>query len=219
MLKGMKLSILGDSISTYKGVSDDSSANSTIKYNPYYYSDPFPINKAYWRLVADHFGLTLCVNNSWSGGNLSGRDDIDSGVNRANNLSRDDGTDPDIVIVFMGINDLGRMVDVEVFSCDYEYALKTIKLHYPSARVCCVNLPDRDVVIKKRTEAFNRKIASAVDALGDYFFVADLFGSCLNNDCYYMNTLDGLHPDEDGMRMIAEVVIQAISQNCICDQD
>ena len=27
---------------------------------------------------------------------------------------------------------------------------------------------------------------------------------------YYMNTLDGLHPDEDGMRIIAEVVIEAI---------
>lgn len=28
-----------------------------------------------------------------------------------------------------------------------------------------------------------------------------------------MNTLDGLHPDEDGMRMIAEVIINAIEQN------
>jgi len=80
--------------------------------------------------------------------------------------------------------------------------------------VCCVNLPDRDVLMKKQTEAFNDRIASAVKAAGEMFFVADLFHSRLNNDCYYMNTLDGLHPDEDGMRMIAEVVESSIKQNC-----
>jgi len=214
MLKNKKLSILGDSISTYKGVSDDSSANSTLIYNPYYYRDPLPLNKTYWRLVMEQFGLTLCVNNSWSGGSLSGRDNPDSGVNRANNLARDDGATPDVVIVFMGVNDLGRRIDISVFSADYEHTLMTIKHRYPTAIVCCVNLPDRDIVMKKQTELFNAAIDDAVKAAGANFFVADLFHSRLNNDCYYMNTLDGLHPDEDGMRIIAEVIIDAIKQNC-----
>ncbi len=214
MFKGKKLSILGDSISTYKGVSDDASANSTLLYNPYYYRDPLPLEKTYWKLVMTSLGLTLCVNNSWSGGNLSGRDNPDSGVNRANNLSRNDGTEPDIVIVFMGINDLGRRVDIDVFASDYERTLMIIREHYPEAMVCCVNLPDRDIMLKKQTEAYNDRIASAAKAAGTRFFVANLFHSRLNNDCYYMNTLDGLHPDEDGMRMIAEVVIDAIKQTC-----
>ena len=215
MLTNKKLSILGDSISTYKGVSDDASANSTLIYNPYYYLDPLPLKKTYWRLVMEQFGLTLCVNNSWSGGNLSGRDNPDSGVNRANNLSRDDGTDPDIIIVFMGINDLGRRVNIDVFFSDYEKTLIIIRERYPEAIVCCVNLPDRDIVMKKQTELFNAAIDAAVKTAGDKFFVADLFHSRLNNDCYYMNTLDGLHPDEDGMKMIAETIIDAIKQNCI----
>lgn len=162
----------------------------------------------------EQFGLTLCVNNSWSGGNLSGRDNANSGVNRANNLARDDGTVPDIVIVFMGINDLGRKVEVSVFSADYDCTLMTIKERYPNTIVCCVNLPNRDIVMKKQTELFNGAIDAAVKAAGANFFVADLFYSRLNNDCYYMNTLDGLHPNEDGMRMIAEVIINAIGQNC-----
>ena len=91
MFKYKKLSILGDSISTYKGVSDDASANLTLLHNPY----------------------------SWSGGNLSGKYNPDSSVNRANNLSRDDG---------------------------------------------CVNLPDQDIIMKKQTESFNDRIASAVRA-------------------------------------------------------
>ena len=214
MLKKKYLSILGDSISTYKGVSNDASVNSTLIYNPYYYREPMPSEKTYWHIVIDRFGLTLCVNNSWSGGNLSGRDNPDSGVNRAEHLSRDDGISPDIIIVFMGINDLGRRVDKEVFARDYLKTLMTVKERHPNARVCCVNIPDRDVAVKERTEIFNSAIEDAVASAGENFFIADLFHSRLNNDCYYMNTLDGLHPDEDGMRMIADIVTEAIEKHC-----
>ena len=205
-----KLSILGDSISSYDGVSNDAFANATIGVNPYFYRDPFPVEKTYWKLIMKKFNLELCVNNSWSGGNLSGRVNPNSGVNRSNNLSRDDGIQPDLIIFFMGINDLGRKVDISIFATDYEHTLMTIKEKYSNAFVCCVNLPDRDIVMKKQTELFNAAIDNAVEAAGDNFFVADLFHSRLNNDYYYMNTLDGLHPDEDGMRIIAEVVIEAI---------
>lgn len=91
MLKGKKLSILGDSISTYQGVSNDERTNSTIAANPYFYRDPFPLDKTYWKIIMDNLNMTLCVNNSWSGGNLSGIDDPTSGVNRAAELSRDNG--------------------------------------------------------------------------------------------------------------------------------
>ena len=213
MLTDKKLSILGDSVSTYKGVSNDASANATLICNPCYYRGAMPLEKTYWHLVMQHFGLALCVNNSWSGGNLSGRDNADSGVNRANQLSRDDGTTPDIIIVFMGLNDLGRKVSINTFSADYEATLLTIKQNHPNAPVCCINLPDRDVVLKQRAEEFNTAIENAVKTAGDNFFIADLFHSQLNNDRYYINTLDGLHPDEDGMRMIADVVINAINQH------
>ena len=215
MFIGKKLSILGDSISTYLGVSNDGSANSTLIYNPCYYKEPFPVDKTYWKRLIDELGFTLCVNNSWSGGNLSDRENPDSGVNRAANLSRDDGTAPDFIIVFMGTNDLGRRVELSVFSEDYKRTLRTIQTIYPSAKVCCVNIPDRDIFLKERAELFNSAIDAAVKALGGNFFVADLFRSRLNNDFYYMNTLDGLHPDEDGMRIIAEIISESIKVHCI----
>lgn len=215
MLRGKTLSILGDSVSTYRGVSNNERSNSTIAYNKCFYSEPFPLEKTYWKIVSDTLGLELCVNNSWSGGNLSGRYDEDSGVNRAYNLSRDDGTDPDIIIVFMGLNDLGRGIDQELFASDYCETLRIIKEKYPDAAVCCINLPDRDIRIKNRTEIFNSIIENAVEQSGENFFIADLFRSRLNNDFYYDNTLDGLHPDEDGMRIISEIVIDAIRRH-IC---
>lgn len=213
MLKGKRISILGDSISTYKDVSNNPSANPQTAANPYFYYAPFPKEKTYWMLLISSLELILCVNNSFSGGNLSGTDDSTSGVSRAKHLSALNGEMPDIIIVFMGINDLGRGVDVSVFGEDYEKTLAIIKNNYPDASVCCVNLPDRDIMLKKRAEAFNEAIGMAVSKAGSNFFIADLFGSRMNNDAYYMNTVDGLHPDEDGMKIIAEVVEQAIRDN------
>ncbi|MBO5269748.1 MAG: SGNH/GDSL hydrolase family protein [Clostridia bacterium] len=209
---GKRLSILGDSISTYRGVSDDASANVTLYGYPYYYRPPFSLSKTYWKRVMDQFGLVLCVNNSWSGGNLSGRAVAHSGLNRARFLSNERGEAPDVILVFMGINDLGRRVPLSKFAADYERTLLILKEQYPNASVCCVNLPDRDPFLKADAERFNMAISDAVRVAGDRFFVADLFHSALNNDDYYNNTLDGLHPDEDGMRMIAEVVTDAFAR-------
>lgn len=205
-----RISILGDSISTYRGASNDITANASLSVNPYFYKEPFPLEKTYWMRLIDSLGLELCVNNSWSGGNLSGENDESAGVNRVKCLSRDSGEKPNLIIVFMGLNDLGRGVDVATFASDYEKTLEIIKKMYPEADVCCVNLPDRDIMLKKRAQEFNEAIDKAVLDAGEKFFVADLFHSRLNNDFYYMNTVDGLHPDEDGMKIIAEVIKAAI---------
>lgn len=206
MFKNKKISILGDSISTYEGISNDSSVNHTLYINPCYYRSPFPLEKTYWMRLINNLGLTLCVNNSWSGGNLSGENDSTSGLNRSSQLSTGDGEIPDIIIVFMGLNDLGRGVDPSLFAQDYKKTLTIIKENYPLAVVCCVNLPDRDIFLKERAILFNNAINYAVKSAGNNFFIADLFNSQLNNDFYYNNTLDGLHPDEDGMHIIAEVI-------------
>ena len=212
MLKGKRISILGDSISTYRGASNNADACSSTYVNPYHYKEPFPIEKTYWMQIINRFGMTLCVNNSWSGGNLSGKNDETSGLNRANRLADNNGEQPDFIILFMGTNDLGRAVNPDVFSNDYASTLEIIGKNYPDATVCCVNIPDRDTYLKPRAEIFNQIIDSAVKAAGESFFVADLYHSRLNNDFYYLNTTDGLHPDEDGMTIIAEIVEEAIKQ-------
>lgn len=209
MFKGKSLSILGDSISTYSGVSNNKDANLTIQHNPCFYKAPFPLEGTYWMRLVRELEMTLCVNNSWSGGNLSGIDNPDSGVNRVHNLLDNNGLTPDFIIVFMGINDFGRNVPIEVFAEDYEKTLSVIKEKYPDAKVCCVNIPDRYADTKARTELFNNAISRAVKNAGEGYFIADLFGSRLNNDFYYMNTVDGLHPDEDGARIIYEIILEA----------
>lgn len=211
MFKGKKLSILGDSVSTYRGVSNDANAHVTIRYNPFFYYDPFPLERTYWMRLIDELGMTLCVNNSWAGGNLSGIDNPDSGVNRVHNLANNAGEKPDYIIVFMGMNDLGRNVECDIFASDYAKTLMVIKEKYPDAKAFCINLPDRYEDFKQRTELFNKAISDAAIAAGQNFFVVDLFHSELNNDNYYNNTVDGIHPDEDGARIISKLVLNAFS--------
>ena len=127
---GKYISILGDSISTYEGFSNDASNNSTTGNNLVYYTGSGAINfrglldhmDTYWyRLILD-LDMDLCVNNSWSGSRVF---DTARMPDRAGELDNDNGTpndpsddiSPDVIIFYMGINDLhndepGQMGDL-----------------------------------------------------------------------------------------------------------
>ncbi len=126
MLRGLKekyegkyLSILGDSISTFKGVSNDSSYNHTIGNNAVYYQpkDLPGWQYTYWGRVMAQTGMKLCVDNAWSGARVYGRADTnyaDAAPLRATELDNDNGTPdnpaddikPDVILFYMGTNDL-----------------------------------------------------------------------------------------------------------------
>ena len=111
------LSIVGDSISTYGGINNNTDYNLTIGSNAIHYpstdSNLTGYEQTYWgRLLVD-LDMNLAVNNSWSGStayasNTSGI------VYRSNQLHRDGGTSnttaddiaPDVIIVYLGINDI-----------------------------------------------------------------------------------------------------------------
>lgn len=215
MLKGKKLSILGDSLSTYEGISNNPEIHRLLKFNKAFYQSDFPLDKTYWMQIINDLEMTLCVNNSYSGGLLCGENDANAGINRAEYLSRDDGTSPDVIIVFMGINDFGYYIPSDVFGQDYQATLQKIKERHPIAKVCCVNLPNRSPLHRTETEIYNAEIENAAKTAGDNFFIADFFCSRLNNELYKEYTLgDGLHPNEMGMDIIAEFIKEALIKNC-----
>jgi len=112
--KGKKISILGDSISTYEGVSNDKSANSTIANNAVYYTennDYGIVRKdTWWQQAIDMLDMQLCVNNSWSGSSVMGTNSSDNytaaWVSRCQQLHNASSGNPDIIAVYMGTNDI-----------------------------------------------------------------------------------------------------------------
>lgn len=119
--QGKQLSIMGDSISTFSGITNSASYNSTLQGGAVYYKiadERMPSSSfMYWKRLADDLGMEICVPNAWSGSRVYGKSDTgyaDAGVLRAVQLDNDNGTpddpsddiNPDLIIVFLGINDL-----------------------------------------------------------------------------------------------------------------
>ncbi len=220
-LQGKTLSILGDSVSTYEGISNDKHRQFTLVSNPSYYAFPFPLEGTYWRRLTKRYGLRLCVNNAWSGAFLTrhfpgmGVDrekTLSPGVERVAYLADNEGNTPDIILVFMGLNDLGCGVEIDAFASAYEQVTRRIKTLYPNAVTFCVGMPNRDEALYARTVAYNRAIERAVALGGERFAYVDLFSSSLQGEEYIQKSVDGLHPDEKGMESIAEVIGNAVEK-------
>ena len=123
--RGKTLSVFGDSISTWGGVSNNTDYNMTIGDNAVYYpaggGNLSDVSHTYWMKTIDALDMKLCVNNSWSGGRVYGKSDlsyVDSAVQRATQLHDDNGTPndpsddilPDVILFYMGINDINNKV-------------------------------------------------------------------------------------------------------------
>lgn len=104
---GKKLSVFGDSISTYNGTGSE--------HNQYPNGDVNNVNKMWWHIsMIQHFGMTLLNNGSAGSRSVSTiRQGITgypkSGVNQdsIDNLASG-GVSPDVIIVKQGINDFGN---------------------------------------------------------------------------------------------------------------
>ena len=124
--EGLNFSLLGDSISTYDGVSNNASYNSTIGGNAAYYGatgrddwatsiEPLNVSRGdtWWQQAVDTLGMNLCVNNSWSGSYIRNGANANSGcVSRCRQLHNTAGTKPDIIALYMGTNDCNSNTDV-----------------------------------------------------------------------------------------------------------
>ena len=119
--KGKKLSIMGDSISTFEGTSNDSSVNSTIGIHNSFNTVNSNLSEwslTWWGRLVSVLEMDLCVANAWSGAKCQGSsgkgNGKDSMLERADQLHRDNGTPndksddvaPDLIIIYMGINDM-----------------------------------------------------------------------------------------------------------------
>ena len=147
--KGKKISILGDSISTF-GDPDSRNLNGTYCYSYYptetcrysasgnvteggvtYTSIAFDVNDTYWMQVIKKLGATLGINESWRGTRVAGT--ASSAFNnqtRINHLG-ENGT-PNLILVFGGTNDAGNAVTLGTFDggvySDYDTAAKIAAL-------------------------------------------------------------------------------------------
>jgi lysophospholipase L1-like esterase/outer membrane protein W len=226
--KGKYLSILGDSISTYTGWIPSGNA---VFYNGTNYGVT-NVNQTWWKRLIDQTGMNLCVNNSWSGSRVTTTvDSISAGcMTRATSLHN--GTqNPDVIIVYLGINDFNNEVvmgsyngsatfptDTTTFREAYAIMLSKILTQYKNAEVYVCTLPDCERNGATTFPEINGNNVLLADWNKAIRELADLFGVAIlefskggltfyNKDIY---TADNLHPNSSGHRLLANKAIKTI---------
>lgn len=238
---GKKVSILGDSISTYANISNNAAYNSTLTGGAIFYSvGRYGVYQqdTWWQQVIDAWGMELCVNNSWSGSAVlnTRTGTVGAYIDRCVQLHNNAGEMPDVIFVYLGTNDFtdlnsnaAKMGSFEAIRYDelikktddtYQYATPTtvceayaIMLHKMTIRY-----PDAEIYC---LSLLARKSGAQPQGFNaDLAQIMECAG-CKTVELYSLLTAanfdnymgDTLHPNPDGMDLISRAVIEAMSNN------
>lgn len=235
-LKNKKISIYGDSISTFSGYIPSGNATYYTGHN----AGVSSVNDTWWKKAIDALELDLLVNNSWSGRAVSSIRDsssshrTDAGYKEANVLQLKSGTTlPEIIIVKLGINDFNSGAplgtydgsttlpnDASYFTNAYAIMLNLIMTNFPLAKVYCCTLMACE---RTGTQGFpeinsqgdsiskwNEAIVKLAHAFGAEVLDHDVCGLTYYNMSTYMGDYSsghGLHPNANGHSLIANKTI------------
>ena len=94
-------------------------------YYPTYCQDVRTADKTWWGQLINNTNMILGVNNSWSGSTAVGTDES-AGCSDARINTLIQNGNPDIVILYLGTNDLCSGFSVESFVAAYEMILSKI---------------------------------------------------------------------------------------------
>jgi lysophospholipase L1-like esterase len=201
-----RISILGDGISTFAGV--------TAKVGSFYsetyrsYSGFGTAEGTWWMQVVHKLGGSLVANNSSHGSYISYVGQYPALLNgRIRTLATEEAT-PEMILLYSGINDATNDVPLDAFRRDYTETLTKLKKFYPDAEVWCGTLclgrppvDNRPYLVPPEAfgnvEAYNQVIRECVQDSGCH--LADLAAAGVTYD-----TVNGLHPNKDGMTEFAE---------------
>lgn len=228
--KNKQFSILGDSISTLAGYNPSN-------YNVFYGGETCEksgvkeMQDTWWGKVIDFFGGELLVNDSWSGSRVTQLPNQErlfpSGCSeeRTNNLHI--GTlKPDVIIVYLGTNDWANnvpLIDLEsvrlpvemcAFEDAYNYMLLNLRNNYPNAEIWCCTLCE--TFMSKRPDfLFPHKYAGThIEEYNDIIRKSVSRNMCKLLDLYDYkmpyDSIDGTHPNFDGMNTLATMMIREI---------
>lgn len=176
--KKKTLGILGDSISGFWG------------------------NKNYSFLLADKINYYL-INNSLGGSTMS-----DEGfLGGASRIKEDIIADrPDLLIIFLGTNDLGRKIKLETFLYDYERAINTLMKELPKTNIVLLGLLRRVDYSQEEIAAYSAVIKSIASKYNLYYI--DTY-----NWLKVQDLSDGIHPTVEAQAKLTELIYNYLMEN------
>lgn len=231
---GKRLSVLGDSLSTFDG------------WIPEGYGVFFPfdgevtdVEQTWWKMLQEDMGMELCGNSSSSGSTCAG--DSLSTDNpwyacsdyRITELVGKGGIYPDVIIVYLGTNDLLTAVPIgendgsqpveegtiENFSDAYSLILDKLEAQYPSAYIFCCTLTEIGEWKEESYETFVNRLGLTYE---DYNAQIEIIAETRDHPVIYLQycgisvdnmeqyVSDGVHFNPGGMKLIRDEMKNAL---------
>ncbi len=230
--RGKRISILGDSISTFTSYIPDADGVN-LAHRARYPQDNLltNVNDTWWMKVINTLGASLGINDSWAGSTVSnsidgnerdfGVDAAMASLTRIRNLGAN-GT-PDIIFFFGGTNDAGKMVKKGSFDGNFTPDLAAVKWD-SFAEAYCEALcrlkyfyPNAELI--SLTPSFsngyydNSRLSEFADLIIEIcsHYKVKCIDLRLSGIAFDMLP-DGLHPNADGMDCIYKSVINILKE-------
>lgn len=213
-LENAKISILGDSISTFAGYIN-------VNYSPYYpkYSSTVKnVADTWWMKTIIDNNMVFLQNSSYGGSTVIGSGStVASSKERINNLSSSAKGAPNIVIIYIGINDfLGIYTEqTDLFKTTYINMVKNIKNLYNGVDIYLCNLPyekyskEKGESLPPRRQEFNTIIEEIAESFSvNLIDIKNVI--TINNADEYLG--DRVHPNKKGMYAISDVVTKKLKE-------
>ena len=237
--KGKKISILGDSISTFKGWIPEGNAVYYTGSNCGMTSVEF----TWWKRLINALEMELVVNNSWSGSRVAGNS-ASAGCNTRCTSLDVNGVDPDVIIVYLGINDFNNEVGLgsydgksmapsattaNTFREAYAIMLNKMMNKYKRAEIWCCTLPSCEKNGEIGAPEINGNNVALLDFNDSIRYLANTFnakiielqscGLTYHNQNIFMGdwssgTSNGLHPNPSGHALMANHIIKTLDPSC-----
>lgn len=131
---------------------------------------------------------------------------------------------PDLVTVWLAVNDLADQVPVASYAQDLDTLIQRLQTSFPHTRIAVANVPDLTLVPRFQTyniqqlraliAGYNTAIASVAN--NHHIILVDLYQTWreLANHPEYISS-DGFHPNRSGYLRVAQIFYQVLRQNGI----
>ena len=205
---GKTVSILGDSISTYKGYVPDGYSC----FYPYPTADLGDVNQTWWMQVINKLGMKLLKNNSYSGTCVSEGTGSNSTVQDSRLKELLFGTEaPDVILIFMGSNDCGsQYVKYDTFKSSYKVMLDKIRALCPNSEIYLMTLPPSKLYAESDRVEYNEVIRQYAK---DYNLPLIEMNDTYNGDDCSKYLVDSAHQNLAGMTKLAEAVVKGMLES------
>lgn len=197
---GKKFAIIGDSITTYRGLIPDGYSC----FYPYPTGDVFDYNQTWWMKVINKLGGLLLVNNAYSGSCVA------VGAHSATNTDERLASTvvqcekPDVIIIYMGSNDAASSsVSNNQFKTEYKVMLDKLKVLCPDSEVVLCQLPKSKLYSDETQRIYNGYISDYATEYGYKLIHAE-------DMSIIPYLIDSAHPYESGMDVIANNIISQL---------